>query len=277
MSTEIALRKPTSLFPSEGEWTILKEIATMAVKSGLLPRAVDTAEKAIIIALKGREIGIPAMQAFSHIHVVDGKPGFSAELQLAMIYQNCPRAVVNYSESTEKKCAVEATRPGHKPTSFSFTIEEARNAGLLNKNNWKGYPAAMLRARAVSAMARAVFPDSIMGCSHTPEELGAEVDEDGQVIELPKADQKPAEETKPPVQVESKPLAQAEQKPKERTRKDIGIEIMEAAGELGLSRDDVEKWATDDFKKASKELTVAEMELLLGTFQSEIGNRKAAV
>lgn len=272
MSTEIALRKPTSLFPSEGEWTILKEIATMAVKSELLPRAVNTAEKAIIIALKGREIGIPAMQAFSHIHVVDGKPGFSAELQLAMIYQNCPRAVVNYSESTEKKCVVEATRPGHKPTSFSFTIEEARNAGLLNKNNWKGYPAAMLRARAVSAMARAVFPDSIMGCSHTPEELGAEVDEDGQVIEVPPV---AAAESKPVI--ESKPLAQAEQKPKERTRKDIGIEIMEAAGELGLSRDDVEKWAVDDFKKASKELTVAEMELLLGTFQSEIGNRRAAV
>ena len=272
MSTEIALRAPQTLFPSKVEWEMLKEQATMAVKSGLLPRAVDTVEKAIVIALKGREVGIPPMQAFSHIHVVDGKPGFSAELMLALIYKNCPGSVANYIESDEKRCVVEATRPGHKATRFSFTIEEARQAGLLNKNNWKGYPAAMLRARAVSAMARAIFPDAIMGCSHTPEELGAETDEDGQVIEIP-----PAKKPEPGPQPEQKPAAaQAPVQPKVRSRKEIGGEILNAGGTLGLTSAEVEKWAEEDFKKPSRQLTIEEMELFLGTLQEEIGRRSAS-
>lgn len=267
MSNEVVLRNPVSLFPSDGEWTMLKEQATMAVKSGLLPRAVDSAEKAIVIALKGREIGIPPMQAFSHIHVVDGKPGFSAELQLGLIYKNCPGAVVNYIDSDEKKCVIEASRPGHKATRFSFTLEEARQAGLLSKNNWKSYPSAMLRARTISATARAMFPDATMGCSYTPEELGAEVDEDGEVVatttppiksvvEVPKEEPKKPEAKKPP-----------------RGRKEIGIEIMTTAQALCISKDDVEKWAHEDFGKSGKDLTITEMESFLDTLQRELAGR----
>lgn len=276
MSTELALRGPTTLFPSEAEWRLIKEQATIAVKSGLLPRAVDTPEKAIVIALKGREVGIPMMQAFSHIHVVDGKPGFSAELMLALIYKNCPGAIANYVTTDEKRCEVEACRPGHKATRFAFTIEEARQAGLLNKNNWKSYPAAMLRARAVSAMARAVFPDAIMGCSHTPEELGADTDEDGDVIAIPSTPKPPTEP-----QVEQRPAASAppstepESKAKVRARGAIGAEIMEAANELALSKEAMAQWVMEDFKKTMKELTEAEMETFLGTLQEEIGRRSA--
>lgn len=64
MSTELVIRNQGSLFPSETEWKMLKEQATMAVKSGFLPRAVDTPEKAIVIALKGRELGIPPDASF---------------------------------------------------------------------------------------------------------------------------------------------------------------------------------------------------------------------
>jgi len=42
---------------------------------------------------------------------------------------------------------------------------------LANKDNWKKYPKAMLRARAVSEMARTLFPDIIAGCGHTPDEI----------------------------------------------------------------------------------------------------------
>lgn len=173
-----------SLLPTESEWSILKEQATMAVRSGFLPRAVDTAEKAITIALKGRELGIPPMQAFSHIHIIQGKPTISSELMLSLIYKNCPGAVINYLETTNQVCIIEAVRPGHKPTKFKYTIEDAKNAGLLSKDSWKNYPSAMLRARTVSIVARALFPDAIMGCSYIPEEVGAEVGEEGQVIDV---------------------------------------------------------------------------------------------
>jgi hypothetical protein len=40
----------------------------------------------------------------------------------------------------------------------------------------------MLRARAISALCRFAFADVLMGASYTPEELGAEVNEEGEVV-----------------------------------------------------------------------------------------------
>lgn len=270
---ELAVRNPVSLFPSEADWRMLKEQATMAVKSGFLPRAVDTPEKAIVIALKGRELGIPPMQAFSHIHIIDGKPTISAELMLSLIYKNCPGAVINYLETSDKRCVIETKRMGHKGTTFSFTIEDAQKANLLNKHNWKSYPGAMLRARTVAMMARAVYPDAIMGCSYLPEELGAEVDDEGKVIDVPGKTVEP--EGKP----DAAPVAPVPPATEQstRTRKEIALEIMEAGKVLGLKKADLDQWALDDFKKPAKDLTIEEMETLLGTLQTEIGMRGEAV
>lgn len=189
MSQEVVVSQPRqspSLFPTESEWNMIREQASLAVKTGFLPKAVDTPEKAITIALKGRELGIPPMQAFSHIHIIQGKPTISAELMLSLIYRNVPGTVINYIETSSKACVIEAKRPGGKPTRFAFTIEEAKQAGLLSKDSWKSYPGAMLRARCVSIVARALFPDAIMGCSYTAEELGGDVemDETGAVINV---------------------------------------------------------------------------------------------
>lgn len=260
---DLVIRTTPTLFPSEAEWAMLKEQAAMVVKTGFLPRAVDTPERAIAIALKGRELGIPPMQAFAHIHIVDGKPTISAELMLSLIYKNSAGAIVNYIEDTDKRCVVEAKRQGGKATKFSFTIDEARQAGLLAKNNWKSYPAAMLRARTVAIVARALFPDAIAGCSHIPDELGADIDEDGNIALPASQDGAAAPEGKA-----------AKPDPKKRTRKDLGIEIMNAAKDLDMDKEKVEEWAQEDFNKSAKDLTVAEMEALLGTLLMELGRKK---
>ena len=44
-----------------------------------------------------------------------------------------------------------------------WTFEQAKKAGLTNKDNWKNYPQAMLRARAIAEGVRAVFPGAIGG------------------------------------------------------------------------------------------------------------------
>lgn len=173
----------TSLIVNQQTWATLKEQAAMAVKSGLLPKSIDTAEKAAIIALKGLEMNIPPMQAFAHINVINGKPAQSSELMLSQIYKNCPGAVVNVLENTADKAVIEAKRPKGKFSKFSFTKEEAATAELLGKGSWKQYPKTMLLWRAIAQMARVTFPDCLAGVSHTPEELGADVNEDGEVIE----------------------------------------------------------------------------------------------
>lgn len=172
-------------FPTAQEFQTMKDLGEMAVKSGFLPTSIKTSEQAIIIMLKGKEIGIPPMQAFSSIAVVSGKPTMSAELMLSMIYRNVSGAIVDFIKTDSSECVIEAKRPNGKRTKFSFTMKDAETAGLTEKPGpWKQYPAAMLRARCISSMARAMFPDALSGIVYTPEELGAEVDGDGEILNI---------------------------------------------------------------------------------------------
>jgi hypothetical protein len=44
---------------------------------------------------------------------------------------------------------------------MSWTIEQAKKAGLTNKDNWRNYPRAMLRARLIAEAIRTVYPAAI--------------------------------------------------------------------------------------------------------------------
>lgn len=167
------------------EWTLLQRQCISFLESGYLPdhvwKGVEpkvAVARAITIATKGKELGIPPLQAFSSITVIKGKPCLSAELMLALIYQRVPGAKVTFVTPPEKQateCTVVMQRPHGDPQSFSFTMADAQTAGIVRSDGpWQKFPKAMLRARAISAGARAVFPDAIMGC-FTPEELGGEV------------------------------------------------------------------------------------------------------
>ena len=165
-------------------WDIMRQQAQTLLMSGFLPSSIKKPEQAIAIMLKGREIGIPAMQALSQINVIQGKPTVSAELMMALIYRSFPDAKINFEQLDDKGCVILAQRPGGKFQRFAFTETDAKAAQLLSKDNWKKYPRAMYRSRAVSEMARSLFPDALMGCSYTPEELGASVNDDGEVISI---------------------------------------------------------------------------------------------
>jgi hypothetical protein len=165
----------------------MQQQCSVMVKSGFLPEAIKTPEQALAIAMKGRELGIPMMHAFSHIVIIKGKPTMSAELMLAQIFRLIPGAVVNFLELTNERCIMEAKRPGGKPSIFKFDTDDAQKAELTSKENWRKYPRAMRRSRCVSEMARSLFPDALMGVSHTPEELDPNItiNEDGEILDLP--------------------------------------------------------------------------------------------
>jgi len=165
-------------------WQAMKSQAVDLVRSGMLPAAIKKPEQALVIMQKGAELGIPPMQAFSHIHVISGKPTMSAELMMSMILTKCPEAKINILKYNNEAVSYEASRPNWKPVIFEFTIEDAKLAGLLSNPTWKKYPRAMLRSRCVSEMARAMFADCLSGVSYTAEELGAPVNEEGEVIDV---------------------------------------------------------------------------------------------
>jgi hypothetical protein len=162
----------------------MKEQAALLIKTGFLPSGIKTSEQAIAIMLKGRELDIGPMQAFSSIAIIQGKPAVSPELMLMLILKHHPKTKINYVVYTNEECQIEVTRPGQDPNVFTFNMDDAKKAGLSSKDNWKKYPRAMLRSRCIAEMARSLFPDAIAGCSDTPDELGATTNEDQTEIRI---------------------------------------------------------------------------------------------
>ncbi len=237
-----------------------------AIRSGMLPAAVKSPEAAAIIILKGRELGISFMTAISNIHVINGKPSMSAELIQGLARKNLPGLVINIIQSDSKIAKIEFIRPerGSKPFTQSFAWEDAEKAKLTVKDVWKQYPAAMLWSRCVTAGLRKVCPEALMGVSYTPEELGKDIDQDGNVIETTGRHIEPKqEETKPPVvtPVEDPAIAAG---------KVITGQIKQLKQELELSDEELKQeihrqFGTDDYTK----LTLEQREKIRDTMINE--------
>jgi hypothetical protein len=165
------------------EWALMTQQAKVLVATGFLPAHIKTPEQALGIMLKAREINIPPMYGLSNIAVIQGKPVCNAELMLALIYRDHGDGAIVIEHSDDEACRiVYRRRTAPAAQRYAFTLEDAKRAGLLANQTWQKYPAAMLRARCISAVARMAFPDSIGGM-YTPDALGArtEVDAEGAV------------------------------------------------------------------------------------------------
>ena len=143
-----------------------KAMSTTLSKASILPAALRGKEADVLMTvMAGAELGLGPVQSIRSIHIIDGKPSLSADLIAALCLRN--RDVCEYLqpvESSAKVATYEAKRRGAPaPFRLSFTIDEAKAAGLTGKGNWAKYPAAMLRARCISAICRAVFPDLVGG------------------------------------------------------------------------------------------------------------------
>lgn len=147
------------------------QLAEIFLRSNLLPRAITTKEQAFTIIATGREYGLSAMQSLRMIHVIEGKPSFSADLIVGLVKRDDCCEYFDLIESTPLVARYETKRKGSsKPTPLAFTLEQAHKAKLTTKDNWSKYPDAMLRARCSAALARAVYPD-IVGNLYTEDEV----------------------------------------------------------------------------------------------------------
>lgn len=134
----------------------------LAKARGFVPDAFAGNPAAIAaVILTGMELGIGPMQSMREIHVIKGKPSISATLMLSLARRAGIRTSFPVTDAT--KATIEVTVPGQPAQRLTFSAEDAKAAGLWGQGNWKTYPAAMLRARAISAAIRAFCPEAIGG------------------------------------------------------------------------------------------------------------------
>jgi hypothetical protein len=153
--------------------------AEILLKSGMLPKELNTREKIAVLIMKAKELNMPPLEAISHLYVVNQKVAIDSSGMLALILRSGLAKKIHFGgDGTSAWCEMER-KDGVISFKYTFTIEDAKRAGLLSKESWQKYTKELLVARAISGCARKVFPD-VVGGLYTVEELGGE-----EVPELP--------------------------------------------------------------------------------------------
>lgn len=166
-STEIAVARPLS--PAEVNWKTAQKIAN----TPFVPSAFRGKPEAVFAAiLYGEELGIGPMQSLNSIHVIEGKPGMSPELMRGLVARAGHR--IDVKEASAERVTLWGKRADNdSEATVTWTMDDAKLAGLAGRGAWKTYPRAMLLARATSELCRMIFADVVAGLSYTQEELAS--------------------------------------------------------------------------------------------------------
>jgi hypothetical protein len=167
----------------------VSRVSRMFADSGLFNDAREAAQCGVKI-MAGAAWGIDPFTAMVGIHIIQNKPTVSAGLMAAAI-KGHPKYDYRVRERSDKVCRIEFFEGTESLGVNEYTIEMAQRAGLLNNPTWKKFPEAMLFARAISSGMRTFCPDVFQATVYTPEELGANVDGDGEIIDVPSRPERP--------------------------------------------------------------------------------------
>ena len=151
-------------------------------QSTIIPAAYRRKGADIVAAgLAGRAYGWDVMTSMRQFHVIEGTASLRPESMLGLVRQAGHSVTVEIHPDGAVAHGTRAdTGDEH---SASFTMDDAGAAGLADKRNWKQYRDAMLTWRAVAKLCRVLFPDVVLGAGYVPEELGADVTAEGELVE----------------------------------------------------------------------------------------------
>ena len=139
-------------------------LATALCKGGKLGQGLNTPEAVMTVVIMGAEIGLTMMQAITSIYVFSGRPTIAAKALVALVKRSPACKSFRLVETSDERATYATERVGEEGvTKLTYTISQAKQAGLVNKDNWKHHPAEMLRARASAALCHAVYPDVTLG------------------------------------------------------------------------------------------------------------------
>ncbi len=155
-------------------------IATLMFKGGVMPPGIDRPEKLAVLILAGLDVGLTPTQAAGSIMLTAGKPAIYGDGALALVRASgllelIDEQVTGTGDDRRGTCKVK--RKGEQERAFTFSMGEAKRAGLIerakDKGPWATYPDRMLVMRARGYALRDVFPDVLRGLVTAEEAMDA--------------------------------------------------------------------------------------------------------
>ena len=175
--TEMIVRQNNSIITTYDE---VERVAKAMAASGFFPDAKSISQ-AIVKIMAGSEIGFGPFASMQGVNIIKGRPSYNANMMASLVKAS---GKYNYriAKLDDTICDLVFYEHGKEVGHSIFTIEDARKAGTSNLDK---FPRNMLFARSMSNGVKWYTPDITNGNAiYTPEELGAEVDEDGNVINI---------------------------------------------------------------------------------------------
>ena len=113
-------------------------------------------EQVFTLMLIAQAENIHPMKALMAYDIIQGQPALKASEALAR-FMDCG-GKIKWIKSDAESAKAEFTHPSSGSFEYEYTVQDATEAGLINKDNWKKNLKAMLRARCTSAGIRMSYP-----------------------------------------------------------------------------------------------------------------------
>jgi hypothetical protein len=200
-----AIERHVSASPTvgSGEWALMRQQADVLAMSDIIPTAYRRKPANVVVAaMTGRMYGWDALTAMRNGHVIESSYAIKPEALLGMV-RAAGHSVVGEMKADSATVTGKRADTGDELT-ITFSVEDAVRAGLVQIKDgkpyarsssgtrlpWEQYPMMMCYWRAVGLLCRALFSDVTLGL-YTAEELGAQIDVDGDVIDVGEVEHTP--------------------------------------------------------------------------------------
>lgn len=152
------------------ENTLSNEQIRYIANTEIVPRHLRGKPDAMVaVILKGRALGLDDIHSLTAINFIEGKATLAAETMVTLVRRRGHS--IQWESKPGESCTVTGKRSDTGDEgSVTWTMNMAKEAGLIGKDNWKRYPDMMLYWRAVSQLCRMLFADVLMGVSYTEDE-----------------------------------------------------------------------------------------------------------
>jgi hypothetical protein len=120
------------------------------------------AAQAVVKVLAGQELGFGPVASMTGVNIIKGRVTLSANLIAAAIRRS-GRYDYRVRRLDDQGSEIEFLMSGEVIGMSSFTMDDAKKAGLAGGDNWRKYPRNMLFARAMSNGAKWYCPDVFGG------------------------------------------------------------------------------------------------------------------
>lgn len=176
-----------TIFSDPQTFAAAMQMAETLSRSTIIPREYQGNPSNCMIAVEmSVRLNTSPMMVMQHLHVIQGRPAWSAQWIIAMInnsrkYKTVLQYEMGYAaEDDGLSCYAWAIdHAGNKVTGPKITMKMAKAEGWVGKNGskWQSMPGVMIQYRAASFFGRVNCPEMIMGIYSQDEVLEMDLDE----------------------------------------------------------------------------------------------------